>query len=50
MTASVVSKWERGEKHRQRASLKLLSLVEKKGLEVVALAVRALLGMIPLMR
>jgi DNA-binding transcriptional regulator YiaG len=29
-------KWELGEKHPQGASLKLLSLVEKKGLEVVA--------------
>lgn len=36
VTASLVSKWERGEKHPQGASLKLLSLVEKKGLEVVA--------------
>jgi putative transcriptional regulator len=34
--ASLVSKWERGEKHPQGASLKLLSLVEKKGLEAVA--------------
>jgi putative transcriptional regulator len=34
--ASLVSKWERGEKHPQGASLKLLSLVEKKGLEIVA--------------
>jgi putative transcriptional regulator len=31
-----VSKWERGEKHPQGASLKLLSLVDKKGLEIVA--------------
>ncbi|WP_278045483.1 hypothetical protein [Edaphobacter modestus] len=29
-------KWENGEKHPQGASLKQLSLVEKKGLEVVA--------------
>lgn len=36
VTASLVSKWERGEKHPQGASLKLLSLVEKKGLEIVA--------------
>ncbi len=36
VTPSLVSKWERGEKHPQGASLKLLSLVEKKGLEVVA--------------
>ena len=33
---SLVSKWERGEKHPQGASLKLLSLVDKKGLEAVA--------------
>jgi DNA-binding transcriptional regulator YiaG len=32
----VFSKWERGEKHPKGASLKLLSLVDKKGLEVVA--------------
>jgi putative transcriptional regulator len=36
VTPSLVSKWERGEKHPQGASLKLLSLVEKKGLEIVA--------------
>jgi putative transcriptional regulator len=36
VTPSLVSKWERGEKHPQGASLKLLSLVVKKGLEVVA--------------
>jgi putative transcriptional regulator len=36
VTPSLVSKWERGEKHPQGASLKLLSLVEKKGLEFVA--------------
>ena len=36
VTPSLVSKWERGEKHPQGASLKLLSLVEKKGVEVVA--------------
>jgi putative transcriptional regulator len=36
VTASLVSKWERGEKHPQGASLKLLSLVEKRGLEIVA--------------
>jgi putative transcriptional regulator len=36
VTPSLVSKWERGEKHPQGASLKLLSLVEKKGLEVIA--------------
>jgi putative transcriptional regulator len=36
VTPGLVSKWERGEKHPQGASLKLLSLVEKKGLEVVA--------------
>ncbi len=31
VTPSLVSKWERGEKHPQGASLNLLSLVEKKG-------------------
>ncbi len=36
VTPSLVSKWERGEKHPQGASLKLLSIVGKKGLEVVA--------------
>ena len=36
VTVSLVSKWERGEKRPQGASLKLLSLVEKKGLEIVA--------------
>jgi putative transcriptional regulator len=36
VTSSLVSKWERGEKRPSGASLKLLSLVEKKGLEVVA--------------
>jgi putative transcriptional regulator len=36
VTPSLVSKWERGEKNPQGASLKLLSLVEKKGLEVIA--------------
>ncbi|MFZ1084465.1 MAG: hypothetical protein WAN35_05835 [Terracidiphilus sp.] len=33
---SLVSKWEREEKHPQRTLLKLLSLVEKKGVEVMA--------------
>ena len=36
VTASLVSKWERGEKRPSGASLKLLSLVEKNGLAVVA--------------
>jgi len=36
VTSSLVSKWERGEKHRSGASLKLLSLVEKNGLAAVA--------------
>lgn len=36
VTPSLVSKWERGEKHPQGASLKLLSLVDKKGSEIVA--------------
>ena len=36
VTSSLVSKWERGEKKPSGASLKLLSLVEKKGLVAVA--------------
>ncbi len=36
VTPGLVSQWERGEKKPQGASLKLLSLVEKKGLEIVA--------------
>jgi len=36
VTVSLVSKWERGEKHPQGPSLKLLALVRKKGLEAIA--------------
>lgn len=36
VTPGLVSKWERGEKRPQGASLKLLTLVEKKGLGIVA--------------
>jgi putative transcriptional regulator len=36
VTSSLVSKWERGEKQPSGPSLKLLSLVEKKGISVVA--------------
>lgn len=36
VTTSLVSQWERGEKHPQGASLKLLALVAKKGLAAVA--------------
>lgn len=36
VTPGLVSKWERGEKRPQGASLKLLALVAKKGLEIVA--------------
>jgi putative transcriptional regulator len=36
VTSSLVSKWERGEKRPSGASLKLLSLIEKKGLATVA--------------
>src|SRR5665213_1161207 len=32
----LISQWERGEKHPQGASLKLLTLVKKNGLEAVA--------------
>lgn len=36
VTTSLVSKWERGEKKPQGASLKLLNLVKHKGLDAVA--------------
>jgi putative transcriptional regulator len=36
VTTSLISQWERGEKHPQGASLKLLSLVAKHGLSTVA--------------
>lgn len=36
VTTGVVSKWERGEKHPHGPSLKLLALVQKKGLEAIA--------------
>jgi len=36
VTTGLVSQWERGEKRPQGASLKLLSLVAKNGLEAVA--------------
>lgn len=36
VTASLVSKWERGEKRPSGASLKLLSLVKARGLQAVA--------------
>ena len=36
VTTSLVSKWERGEKRPSGASLKLLTLVERKGLAAVA--------------
>lgn len=36
VTKSLVSQWERGEKHPRGAPLKLLTLIEKKGLDVVA--------------
>jgi putative transcriptional regulator len=36
VTTGLVSQWERGEKHPQGASLKLLSLVSQKGLAMVA--------------
>lgn len=36
VTASLISQWERGEKHPQGASLKLLSLVAKRGLATIA--------------
>lgn len=36
VTTGLVSKWERGEKRPQGPSLKLLALVQKKGLEAIA--------------
>jgi putative transcriptional regulator len=36
VTKSLVSQWERGEKKPRGASLKLLTLIEKKGLDAVA--------------
>lgn len=36
VTTSLISQWERGEKHPQGASLKLLSLVARHGLATVA--------------
>ena len=36
VTTGLVGQWERGEKRPQGASLKLLSLVARKGLETVA--------------
>jgi len=36
VTTGLISQWERGEKHPQGASLKLLSLVVKNGLMTVA--------------
>jgi putative transcriptional regulator len=35
VTTGLVSKWERGEKQPQGPSLKLLALVQKKGLEAI---------------
>lgn len=36
VSKGLVSQWERGEKHPAGPSLKLLSLVQKKGLEAIA--------------
>ncbi len=36
VTTGLISQWERGEKHPQGASLKLLSLVARHGLRTVA--------------
>ncbi len=36
VTPNLISQWERGEKHPQGPSLKMLTLVGKKGLESVA--------------
>ena len=36
LSTGLISQWERGEKHPRGASLKLLSLVERHGLDAVA--------------
>ena len=36
VSTGLVSQWERGEKHPAGASLKLLTLVQQKGLEAIA--------------
>lgn len=36
VTTGLISQWERGEKHPRGTSLKLLTLVAKKGLQAVA--------------
>ena len=36
VSTGIVSQWERGEKHPAGASLKLLTLVDKKGLSAIA--------------
>jgi putative transcriptional regulator len=36
VTTGLVSQWERGEKHPRGASLKLLTLVAKQGLQAIA--------------
>ena len=36
VTKGLISKWECGEKHPSRMALKMLALVEKKGLDVIA--------------
>lgn len=36
VSTGLISQWERGEKHPAGASLKLLTLIEKKGLEAIA--------------
>ena len=36
VSTGLISRWERGEKHPAGASLKLLMLVQKKGLEAIA--------------
>ncbi len=36
VSTGLISQWERGEKHPAGASLKLLTLIQKKGLEAIA--------------
>jgi putative transcriptional regulator len=36
VSKGIISQWERGEKHPAGASLKLLTLVQEKGLDAIA--------------
>ena len=41
LSTGLISQWERGEKHPAGASLKLLTLVQEKGLDAIACFVPA---------